>query len=211
MEDAEAWNKYPLLRDWFNKLHLALTMGYVAGPAGVAPINSGYYCVRPIYNLGGMGVGARKQWIDAGDRFSVEPGYFWCSWFEGDQYSTTYKRNDLNCSYEQISSYKADRGSELYKFEKWTRNHNPIAIHPNILNILLASTVTFCNVETIGDKIIEIHFRSSPDPDYNTLIPIWTDQEHLVDTYGTMGYTWIKNFDNSNGQLTNPRLGFMVK
>jgi hypothetical protein len=63
----------------------------------------------------------------------------------------------------------------------------------------------------IGDKLIEIHFRDTPDPDYNELIPVWSDEKEVIDIYGKMGYNFIEAPDNSNGHLTTQRLGFMVK
>lgn len=210
MEDFQAWQKYPQVRNWFNKLYVASRLGYDCGPGGIPPTKSGYYCVRPTYNIGGMSVGARKQWICTGDASSVEPGYFWCEWFEGDQYSTTYKLNILNYDYEQISCFKADRGDELYKFKKWSRSALKFDIHPIIENIL-ESMIEYCNIETIGNKVIEVHFRDTPDPDYDEIIPIWSNDTYLIDIYSQMGYSWIGSFDDSNGFLSDHRLGFMVR
>jgi hypothetical protein len=61
-EDFQAWNLY---RDtehrWvFNKLEVALRQGLHAGPAATAPDRNGTYIYRPIYNLYGMGIGAKK-------------------------------------------------------------------------------------------------------------------------------------------------------
>lgn len=210
MEDLQAWQKYSHMRNWFNKLYVASALEYNCGPGGVPPTISDYYCVRPTYNIGGMSVGARKQWIEAGDFLNVEPGYFWCEWFEGEQYSTTYKRND-NFEYKQVSCYKAHRSKELYKFKKWTRSQLKIKIHPIIEDLLIPSMVEVCNIETIGDKVIEIHFRDTPDPDYEEIIPIWSDEQHLVDNYINMGYSFIEGYDDSNGYLKNYRVGFMVK
>lgn len=211
MEDSDAWKRYPHLRSWFNKLYVASSLGYDCGPGGVPPSQSAYYCVRPIYNIGGMGVGARKQWIEAGDCSGVEPGYFWCEWFDGDQYSVTYRRDDHNFKYNQVSCFKAERGEHLYKFKKWTRSSSTFNIHPVIESILIPSMVEACNVEMIGNKIVEVHFRDSPDPDYDEIIPIWSDEQYLVDQYAKMGYTWIDGFDDSDGHLSIHRLGFMVK
>lgn len=211
MEDFQTWQKYPHLRKWFNKLYLATELGYDCGPGGIPPTKSGWYCVRPTYNIGGMGVGARKQWICAGSAKDVEPGYFWCEWFEGNQYSVVYKRNNDKFSYDQISCYKAERGDDLYKFKKWKRSYLNFTLHPILENILIPSDVAICNVEMIGNKIVEIHFRESPDPDYDELIPIWSDQEYLIDIYKQLGYKWIIGYDDSNGHLKNYRLGFMVK
>lgn len=211
MEDYEAWQSFPHMRQWFNKLHLAERLGYHCGPGGVPPAKSGYYCVRPVYNLDGMGVGARKQWIDAGDRTGVEPGYFWCEWFDGDQYSITYEPGYF-FSYDQKSCFKADRDVDrLFRFKRWTRSDHTFKLPFDLEEKLAMAGARIVNVEMIGDKIIEIHFRDTPDPDYDELIPIWSDEQQVVDIYTKMGYTYIEAPDNSNGHLPTHRLGFMVK
>lgn len=211
MEDFQAWQSYPHMRQWFNKLYLSARLEYDCGPGGVPPSKSGFYCVRPIYNLGGMGVGARKQWIEAGDISGVEPGYFWCEWFDGDQYSVTYNAADL-FSYDQISCYKAERDvDQLFRFKRWTRCDHAFTIPFTLDRELMMSAVEVINIELIGDKVIELHFRDTPDPDYDELIPVWSDEQQVVDIYRKLGYTFIEAPDNSNGHLATQRLGFMVK
>lgn len=211
MEDFQAWQSYPHMRHWFNKLYLSARLGYDCGPGGVPPSKSGFYCVRPIYNLGGMGVGARKQWIEADDTSGVEPGYFWCEWFDGDQYSVTYEAADLFL-YDQISCYKAERDvDQLFRFKRWTRCDHAFAIPFTLDRDLMMSGVEVINIELIGDKVIEVHFRDTPDPDYDELIPVWSDEQQVVDIYRKLGYTFIEAPDNSNGHLATHRLGFMVK
>lgn len=211
MEDFQAWQSFPHMRQWFNKLHLAESLGYTCGPGGVPPKVSGYYCVRPIYNLDGMSVGARKQWIEAGDRTGVEPGYFWCEWFDGDQYSITYE-SDGFFGYKQRSCFKADRDVDrLFRFKKWTRSSQQIPLPFRLEDEFMFSGVNIVNVEMIGNKVIEVHFRDTPDPDYDELIPVWSDEQQVVDIYGKLGYTYIEAPDNSNGFLKTYRLGFMVK
>jgi hypothetical protein len=65
--DIEAYQKYPGLRYWFNKLWLSEQLGYYCGPAGIAPQISGMYIVRPIMNLTGMTANAKLKYIFAGD------------------------------------------------------------------------------------------------------------------------------------------------
>lgn len=210
MEDTDAWIRYPSLRKWFDKLYLANTLGYNCGPSGLSPSVSSYYCVRPIYNLSGMGVGARKQWIQAGDTSSVEPGYFWCEWFDGTQRSITYKRFDDTL--EQTSCFIGHRDCEnLYRFKKWERCDFDYSIPDSLFLELMKSDFQVLNVEIIDDKIIELHFRDSPDPVTDEFIPIWYGEEYLVDRYTKIGYKWIESMDDANGYLPVHRLGFMVK
>lgn len=211
MEDFQAWQKYPQVRIWFDKLYLAGYLGYDCGPGGVPPSVSGYYCVRPIYNLDGMGVGARKQWIEAGDRTGVEPGYFWCEWFDGDQYSITYDAENV-FSYVQKSCFKAERDEDqLFRFKQWMRSDQQFPLPVRLNYEFMFSGVNTINIEIIGDKVVEVHFRDTPDPDYDELIPVWNDDQQVVDIYTKLGYTWIEAPDNSNGFLPTRRLGFMVK
>lgn len=211
MEDSDVWIKYPHLRFWLNKLDVAVFLGYECGPCGVPPTESDWYVVRPIYNLGGMGAGAEKVWIEAGDVYKVPPGYFWCEWFEGPQHSTTFVKT--GSWFVQSSCWKAIRAEEnpIYKFDKWIRSdfrpHLPWFLDEG----LIISGVKFLNIEMIGNNIIEIHFRNTPDPDYDELVPIWAGEENLIDKLSDLGYKFIESYDDSNGYLQQARLGFMVK
>lgn len=207
MEDCQAWKAYPDKRKWFNKLWLSDSLGYNCGPCGVAPETSNYYIVRPIYNLSGMGAGARRQWIDADDYTQVEPGYFWCEFFEGRQFSVTY--DFVNNCWEADKSWLAVRNiRNLTKFHIWTRNDHAPKL-PSLFDQL--SDVKRINVEFIEDKPIEVHLRDSPDPDYDIIIPIWKGEQKIIDKYVESGYTYIKSFDDADGFIETPRLGFVVK
>lgn len=209
MNDIEAYQSYPHLRHWYNKLWLSEQLGYTCGPASIAPTISGIYIIRPIMNLSGMGVGAKKIWIDAGDYSKVPPGYFWCEWFDGDQYSVTYQWQDYHIGWKPISCWKGIKEDHnLSKFSKWIKTdfYPPI----NILFHELADLEKI-NIEYIEDKIIEVHLRTSPDPDYNELIPVWKGDEEVVDKYTKMGYSYIISYDDAEGFLDLPRVGFLVK
>ena len=69
----------------------------------------------------------------------------------------------------------------------------------------------YINIESIGDKIIEVHLRPNPDhqEDYDTLIPIWKgdDTKQYIDD----GYVFIEDLEDAEGQLPLSRLGFCVK
>jgi len=69
--------------------------------------------------------------------------------------------------------------------------------------------VDIINVEFKGDKIIEVHLRGTPDPDYDEIIPVWGDTD--VDHYTQEGYQYIDSYDDADGFLLKPRMGFMVK
>jgi len=193
--DASAWEKYPQHRQWFNKLTFAESQGLKCGPAGVAPPSSDWYCVRPVMNLYGMGVGARKQWINEGDD-SLEPGYFWCEWLDGRHISATYR---WRSGWIPVSAFEGVRTSpELSRFDYWMRCEAP-----SLRGFTEFHDVELLNIEFIGGVAVEIHFRGSPDPDGDVIIPIWADMEVPEDM--------IPAFDDGGGHLEVPRLGFVVR
>jgi hypothetical protein len=207
MTDAEAYIKYTQHRKWFNKLWLSETLKYRCGPSGIAPDASGYYVVRPIMNLSGMSLEAKKFYIEKDDVSKIPPGHFWTEWFDGCQYSVSYQFKDN--TWFPILSYRADRDKEnLYKFKKWTRTSWAAAL-PKIFDNL--KDVGVINVEFVDSNIIEVHLRNTPDPQYNELIPIWESDAQVVDNYTKLGYNYIESYDNADGFLNNPRIGFMVK
>jgi hypothetical protein len=207
MHDYEAYIRYPNHRKWFNKLWLSEKLNYHCGPAGIAPDKSKNYIVRPIMNLSGMSLNATKLFIDADDLSKVPPGYFWCEFFEGRQYSVSYQY--INGEWVPFSSYEGLRDEEnLYKFRKWVKTDWSIKL-PEFINEL--KDISIINVELIENQIIEIHLRDTPDPLYNELIPIWESDKNTVDKYKNLGYNYIDNYDNADGFLKNPRIGFMIK
>lgn len=209
MNDIQAYKSYPHLRHWYNKLWLSEELGYNCGPASIPPSISGHYIVRPIMNLSGMGVGAKKMYIDAGDHSKVPPGYFWCEWFEGNQYSVTYQWQNYTNGWKPVSCWQGIKEeSNLSKFTKWVKTD----FYPTI-DILFheLSDIDMINIEYIEDKIIEVHLRTSPDPDYTELIPVWQGDHEVVDKYTKMGYDYIISYDDAEGFLDLPRVGFLVK
>lgn len=198
LTDAEAWDVYPHHRRWFDKLDLSLRLGYNCGPCGTAPRLSGSYVVRPIYNLEGMGVGARKQWIDAGDDRSVEPGYFWCEWFTGQQHSVTYT---WDAAWMQQSSWEGiNSDADLSRFSSWRISEFNAVLPEWVDELADCGTI---NVEFVAGNIIEVHLRPSPDPDDAVEIePVWQDDANKsVD---------IESFDDAGGFLRSARLGFRI-
>lgn len=215
--DQEAWEAYPHHHNWFNKLWVSEKLGYKCGPGGTAPKTSGWYIIRPTYNLSGMGVGAKKVFIKAGDLTAVPAGYFWCEWFEGIHYSATYTFvHDIKPRWDIISCWEGiSNPSMLQRFREWYRSEEAPYV-PWVLNEL--SDVKVINVEFKDDKVIEVHLRDSPDPQYDHIIPTWmSDQENgkvlseRNDRLIKDGYKWISDYDDADGQLSDPRTGFWVK
>lgn len=210
MDDYEAWKIYPKHRNWFNKLWLSDKLGYDCGPSGVAPTVSREYIIRPIYNLAGMGVGARIEYIEADDYTKVEPGYFWCELFTGEQLSVSYEfEHGVMGVWKPIHGYKSIRTTDqMWKFSAWKKisNYPPLS---RLFNEL--SDVGIINVEFVGLHPIEVHLRDTPDPAYDSFIPVWKGEEDTIDIFSKIGYTYIQSYEDADGFLHTPRLGFMVK
>ncbi len=214
MEDTDAYTKYPKQRKWMNKLWLAEKFGYVCGPAGVEIPETGTYVVRPIYNLAGMGAGASVQKLAKGDYTSIAPGYFWCEYFDGKHYSINYKWMSDTIKGGEWKALDCWEGVNmpinLTKFVEWKRSDYKPMLHHSFKSI--GGDVTHLNVEFINDKPIEVHLRLSPDPDYDHIIPVWSSdigkkKEHME----LHGFDFIEAYDNANGYIDDPRIGFLVK
>ena len=64
--DADVFDSISVEDLWcVDKLILAKKLGYVCGPAGIAPPYPGQYVVRPIMNLKMMSRGASIQYLDS--------------------------------------------------------------------------------------------------------------------------------------------------
>lgn len=207
MYDSDAYKKYSKHRKWFNKLWLSEKLKYLCGPSGMPVERTGHYIVRPIMNLSGMSINASRKLLEIGDT-STPPGYFWCEWFDGVQRSVTFRFED---SWKPVSSWVADRDCDmLFKFKSWKRETlSETNKLPEFFNEI--NDVKTINVEFIDEKIIEVHLRDTKDPDYDILIPVWKGEEQSIDIYKKMGYSYINDYDDGDGHLPTPRLGFLVK
>lgn len=209
MTDTEAWEQYPHLRHWYNKLWLSKQFNYYCGPSEIAPTQSLYYIVRPIINLHGMGLNAELKYIEAHDNSSVPKDHFWCQMHFGPQYSIDLEYKDNN--WEVINCYQAfrSRNAPLYRFGHWIRTYKQIFL-PSLFDELIP--VHKINVEVIGNKIIEAHLRTSPYPYYNEMIPIWSDHSINVDLMTSRyGYKLISTNTSYNQLLPISILGYLVK
>lgn len=210
LTDQEAWEEYPTLRSFFNKLWIADSLGYKCGPVGIPIPEDGKYVVRPTYNPNGMGASAKVFNFKKGDIHVGPLGHFWCEYFEGPQYSADFKWDNKSQSWIQGPTYTGVKPEEnLSKFTVWKRVHKDL-VAPSITRSL--SIVNHINVEYIGDKPIEVHLRVSPDPQHEELVPIWEDTSKMdLDNLTKQGYVYIPSYDNANGFISVARIGFMVK
>lgn len=203
LQDEDVWQIAHPDDLWvYDKLIVAKKQQLKCGPAGVNIPETNNYIIRPITNMVGMSLGAKIMKLAAGDKTTVPTGHFFVQQLEGPQYSVTYE----NCS--PLSTYEAHRDptSPLWKFDKWVKVDN-MKDFPTKLLGSLKYQYSHINVEWIGDYIIEVHLRGSPDPDYDELIPVWSSD---VQT-SKPGYEFIVNYEDGDGLLPDPRLGFFVR
>jgi hypothetical protein len=201
-EDPEvrAWNNCHPDDLWiFDKLLLSKKFTYSCGPGCVPVPAAGFYVVRPVMNLYGMGAGAEVKWLTPEDSSAVPPGYFWCEEFKGRHLSIDYDRNGV-----QLSCVEGLRRSNepLYRFSEW-RVVDDLREFPSIMKNL-AGTYEFYNVEMIGDKIIEIHLRQNHDPIENDFEVCWENDNRR------QNLTLLVNREDADGYLPEKRLGFYI-
>lgn len=214
MEDYQAWERYPHHRNWFNKLWVADRLNYDCGPSGVAPSQTLECIVRPVYNLSGMGIGARFQTIKADEYNTVEPGYFWCERFYGRHISASFKFDPgVVGRWKPMSAFEGFKHSyePLCKFSEWKRaSLDDVPDVPCLLNEL--SDTNTINIEFIDNKIIEVHLRDTPDPDYDHLIPVWASDLNIKkQNMEENGFSFVESYEDADGFLEDPRIGFLVK
>lgn len=188
-DDTQAWETYPKYRWVFNKLEVAMQLGYECGPACVPVKKKGSYIIRPIYNLFGQGIGAKRQFLDPDlhtedmilHKF-VPPGYFWCEYLNGDHYSIDYKRE--NNRWVPFSAMIGTHENEknLVRFEVWEKVEIPNFTLPDFLHEI---DVEYLNVESKNENPFEIHLRTGNDqiwdlPMGSKLYPSWDESDQII-------------------------------
>ncbi len=172
--EAIAWANADERDLWvFDKLIVARKMHYNCGPAGKFVDKIGKYIIRPCVNIPGMGRGA--EFVELRDNTDHIPnGYFWCEIFQGRHLSIDYENG------KQILCVEGTRnqGDPLWKFNKWFKTDDIIPM-PAIFHDCQNRYKTI-NIEYIGGKVIEVHFRRNTNFDYgnNILYPKWQDEDY---------------------------------
>ena len=223
-EDYEAWDAYPQYRWLFNKLELSFRLGYSCGPACVPIKKTGYYIVRPTYNLYGMGIGAHKKFLDVdlhGEEMThhkhIPPGHFWCEWLDGTHYSVDFVSN--NGKWKPFCCMKGTHFStdNLTKFKEWEVTDFPFSVDVLPEWIHDIKTEKYLNIEIKDTNILEIHLRSGNDMawDYNVgtkIIPVWKGEDYKDHKQ----LSFIPNFHpesfkyEADGNLSDIRVGYYV-
>ena len=169
--EEEVWKSVDPNDCWvLDKLILSMKLGYSCGPVGVDVPKPDWYVVRPVINALGLGLGTKKVWIEKSTD-TLPVGHFWCEWFEGRHISVDY----VNC--EQVLAVEGFKENKT--FTKWDR-WEVVDWKEDLPEFLteLGNKYGILNVEFIGDKIIEVHFRNNPDFtfDNSVFIPVWEGQ-----------------------------------
>lgn len=168
VNDAHAWRLNPRYHHVYDKLQLALTQGLLAAPCGVNPLDLGLsdsstIFVKPITNLAGMSIDAQAMSVaQLNHETKPQAGQFWCTCLQGTHTSTdclvlegkvVWFAHTLAASlkdqqrplYWQIGIDLAEREAQIVA---WVAQQ-------------LAGYTGLCNVEMIGEHIIEMHLRGS--------------------------------------------------
>jgi len=176
VNDGDVFDKIAAQDLWCtDKLILSKRLGHYCGPAGIAP-KPGTYIVRPAINLRMMSRGASIEYLD---RDSIPDGYFWSEVFTGRHLSFDYHWGT------QALAVEGFRDSQrLDRFSRWTKVTDCFEL-PEILQEV-ADRYEWFNVEVIGDRVIEVHFRYNDDfanHEANTIIPVW-QEDFYPSAYG---------------------------
>ena len=181
--DADVFDSISVEDLWcVDKLILSKKLGYICGPAGILPPCPAQYVVRPIMNLKMMSRGASIQYLDSD---SIPDGYFWCEVFTGRHLSFDYFQGIQTLA---VEGFRNDP-LRLDRFNKWTKIDETFKL-PKILQDI-ADRYPWFNVEVIGDKVIEVHFRYNDDfanHDASTIIPIWKDEFYSSSAGDRLGF-----------------------
>lgn len=172
-----------------DKLILSRKLGYICGPVGLDVPTPGYYCVRPCVNMLGLGLGTQKVWLEQ-ETMHLPIGHFWCEWFDGRHLSVDYWHGkQMLC----VEGFKAD--DTFTKWERWVSKSDKV---PLPFNLKTFTHHTWLNVEYIGGKVIEIHFRRNDDFEADTteFIPVWEGES--IDP--PVGYRY-KDYPDIHGRI----------
>lgn len=196
--DFDSWDYADKDDLWvFDKLIVARKSGHVCGPRGLNVPKPGMYMVRPVVNFDGMGLGARKIFIESSTR-SLNPGEFWCEFFEGEHLSVDYR------GFQPVLSVRGvkDKALPYQRFTHWQTTDYSVPMPQMLVGMCLRYRNINC--EFIGGKLIEIHLRSNPDFRHgNTqVIPVWDGQS----TEPPEGFRFIPDEDGDEDK----RLGIFV-
>lgn len=174
-----------------DKLILSKKLYYNCGPVGLEVSKTGYYIVRPCVNMQGLGLGAQRVWLENSTKH-LPVGYFWCEWFGGRHLSIDYHHG------KQVLAVEGHKPEDTFtRWDHWVKVSDRISM-PEIIKPFI-SKYEWINIEYIGKKVIEVHFRHNQDFEDNIthFIPVWEGEsidppdgytyKHYPDVHGRIG------------------------
>lgn len=170
--DFEAWDIVKPEDLWvFDKLLLSRRLGYVCGPKGYPVPKSKKYIIRPCVNLLGMGIGVKYMRLNKLTNH-IPDGFFWCEIFKGEHLSIDFIDS------KEALCVKGIKSNIHNRWKIWKKVKRTYKL-PKIVQEL-KSKYKYLNIEIIGEKIIEVHFRLNPDfQDHQSpyVKPVYKDEE----------------------------------
>lgn len=173
----------------YDKLILSRKLGYACGPVGIDVPVPAWYIVRPCVNIMGLGLGAKKMHLTK-YTIDLDPGHFWCEWFDGRHLSVDYEYG------KQVLCVEGFKSEDTFtKWDKWIATDDQIPF-PKVLEQFVNKPNVNC--EFIGGILMEVHFRSNPDfeQDIKEFIPVWQGQT----TEPPNGYRYI-DYPDVHGRI----------
>jgi hypothetical protein len=160
-DDPDSWRWYPAHRFVYDKIAVALSQGLDAAPHGVPPPWFPVFS-KPVINLKGMGAGSRVLASVADYNAHAAPGHMWMTLLTGRHVSSDVAVvNGEPCWWRHCTGVPGEAGT----FDYWTMH---AASDPAIeeycgawVRSHLRGYTGMLNIETIGDRIIEVHLRFS--------------------------------------------------
>ena len=156
LNDINAYERYKKYNILYNKLEIAKFQDLDCGPFQIQP-NNFPIISKPIINLCGMGVNAKK--INSIRVFKKEYnlGNFWCQFLEGEHYSWDLIIRNGKIIYH-VCFFGEKKKLGLFKYWKQVEIEL-LPIIEKLINFYLKDFTGNINLETIGGKIIEVHLR----------------------------------------------------
>jgi len=160
-DDPDSWRWYPAHRWVYDKIAVALSQGLDAGPHGVKPPRFPVFS-KPITNLKGMGAGSRVLDSAADYEAHATPGHMWMTLLRGRHVSSDLAVVDGEPRWwRHATGAPSGEGT----FDHWTLHAAPDAAIENYCGAWvrkhLRGYTGMLNIETIGERIIEVHLRFS--------------------------------------------------
>jgi len=192
--------------DFENRLELARRMRYPCGGHVDRP-DPGLWFTKPARNPSGMGVGAYRNIYVGG----ISPGWvhdfdedcMWMPMFTGEHFSVDFRRCRGGI-WRQALTVRCDYDVLVSRPAQWCKKNVEFPVPATLRGV----DAEWLNVEFIGGSVIEAHARRNTDfdnapPDAMVAQVVWGDQRRPA--------ALVPDFDDADGQLAIPRVGFVYR